>query len=115
MHHKSFCRRRAMNTRNSKTTYEAKIRTLIDERANALRNKDAGGVISHHAEDFVQFSLAPPLIATDAHVNAFEAWFATWQGQLGYELRGVTISVGADLALSHALHHMTGTKTDGQK
>ena len=30
-----------MNTRNSKTTDEAKIRTLIDERANALRNKDA--------------------------------------------------------------------------
>src|SRR6266581_6862328 len=40
VHHKSFCRRRAMNTRNSKTTDEATIRTLIDERANALRNKD---------------------------------------------------------------------------
>jgi len=104
-----------MNTRNSKTTDEAKIRTLIDERANALRNKDAGGVISHHAEDFVQFSLAPPLIATDANVKGFEAWFATWQGQLGYELRDLTISVGDGIAFSHSLNHMTGTKTDGQK
>jgi len=89
-----------MNTRNSKITDEAKIRTLIDERANALRNKDARGVISHHAEDFVQFSLAPPLIATDAN---------------GYELRDLTISVGDGIAFSHSLNHMTGTKTDGQK
>jgi len=55
-----------MNIRNSKTIDETKIRNLIDDRANALRNKDARGVISHLAEDFVQFSLAPPLIATDA-------------------------------------------------
>ena len=82
-----------MNTRNSKTADEAKIRALIDERANALRNKDARGVISHHAEDFVQFSLAPPLIATDANVKGFEAWFATWQGQLGYEPRQVAFRV----------------------
>ncbi len=45
-----------MNIQNSKTIDETKIRSLIDERANALRNKDARGVISQLAEDFVQFS-----------------------------------------------------------
>jgi PhnB protein len=108
-------RRRAMNIRNSKTIDETKIRNLIDDRANALRNKDARGVISHLAEDFVQFSLAPPLIATDANVKGFEAWFATWQGQLGCELRDLTIAVGDGIAFSHSLNRMTGTKTDGQK
>ena len=49
-----------MSIQGSKTIDETKIRTLIDERANALRSKDARGVTSHHAEDFVQFSLAPP-------------------------------------------------------
>jgi len=92
-----------MNIQSSKTVDETKIRNLIDERADALRNKDARGVISHVAEDFVQFSLAPPLIATDANVKGFEAWFATWQGQLGC------------IAFSHSLNRMTGTKTDGQK
>jgi ketosteroid isomerase-like protein len=103
-----------MNMQNAKTIDETKIRTLIDGRANALRNKDARGVISHHAEDFVQFSLAPPLIATDANVKGFDAWFATWQGQLGCELRDLTIAVGDGIAFSHSLNHMTGTKTDGQ-
>jgi len=104
-----------MNIQDNRTTDEAKIRTLIDERANALRNKDARGVISHHAEDFIQFSLAPPLVATDANVRGFEAWFATWQGQLGYELCDLTVAVGDGIAFSHSLNRMTGTKTDGQK
>ena len=104
-----------MNIQSSKTIDDTKIRSLIDERANALRNKDARGVISHLAEDFVQFSLAPPLIATDANVKGFDAWFATWQGRLGCELRDLTIAVGDGIAFSHSLNHMTGTKTDGQK
>jgi ketosteroid isomerase-like protein len=48
-------------------------------------------------------------------VKGFEAWFATWQGKLGYELRDLTIAVGEGIAFSHSLNHMTGTKTDGQK
>jgi ketosteroid isomerase-like protein len=105
----------AMNSQDNKTIDEIKIRTLIDERVNALRNKRARGVISHHAEDFVQFSLAPPLIATDANAMGFEAWFASWQGQLGYELRDLTIAVGDAVAFSHSLNHLTGTKTDGEE
>jgi ketosteroid isomerase-like protein len=104
-----------MNIQDSKTTDETKIRTLVDKRANALRNKNARGVIFDHADDFVQFSLAPPLIATDANVKGFEAWFATWQGQLGCELRDLTIAVDDGIAFSHSLNHMTGSKTDGQK
>ena len=48
-------------TEHSRATDEAQIRTVIDAWADAIRKKDAGGVVSHHGPDFVHFSLAPPL------------------------------------------------------
>ena len=50
-----------MNMQNSKTADEASIRCLIDQRADAFHAKDAAGVVSCRTDDFVQFSLAPPL------------------------------------------------------
>jgi ketosteroid isomerase-like protein len=107
-------RSRAMNVQDSKTSDEAKIRNLIDERAKAIHAKNAGGVVSCQAPDYVKFSLAPPLAhTTDA--KGLDAWFATWQGPIGSEARDLEIAVSGDTAFSHALSRMTGTKTDGEK
>jgi PhnB protein len=90
-----------------------------DDWANALRNKDANGVLSHHAPRLIHFSLAPPLLSTasDAKgLNAWwSAWFATWQGPIGYEIRDLSVTVGQNVAFSHSLNRMHGTKTDGVK
>jgi PhnB protein len=99
----------------SKSTAESQIRAVIDDWANALRNKNAAGVIRHHASDFVQFSLAPPLISTAANVEGLEAWFATWRGSLGYEMRELAVTAGEDVAFCHSLNRMSGTKTDGER
>src|SRR3954454_7348969 len=52
---------RDMGTEASRTADETMIRSLLEDRAQALRAKDADGVLAQHAPDFVQFSLAPPL------------------------------------------------------
>ncbi|WP_291863506.1 nuclear transport factor 2 family protein [Bradyrhizobium sp.] len=104
-----------MSIQDAKATDEARIRAMIEERANALCHKDSSGVIRHQGEDFVQFSLAPPLISTDANVKGFEAWFATWRGQIGCEVRDLNITVSDTAAFSYSLNHMTGTKKDGQE
>jgi ketosteroid isomerase-like protein len=36
-----------MTTKNTKTNHEAEIRSLVDHWANAVRSKDAEGVMSH--------------------------------------------------------------------
>lgn len=101
-----------MNIQNSKTSDEAKIRTLIDQRAGALHAKNAEGVVACRTSDYVQFSLAPPLAhATD--VKNLNAWFATWQSPIGSEARDLRIAVSGDFAFSYGLSRMTGTKTDG--
>jgi len=90
------------------------IRALIDDVTNAIRAKDAGGVAKHHADDFVHFSLAPPLRAA-ADPKALEAWFATWRGTIGYETRDLSIVAGNDVAFCHSLNHMSGVMTDGER
>ena len=65
-----------MNIQNSKRSDEARIRTVIDQRAKALHAKNAEGVVACRTPDYVQFSLAPPLAHT-TDVNNLNAWFAT--------------------------------------
>ncbi|WP_342240195.1 YybH family protein [Inquilinus sp. OTU3971] len=77
---------------------EAPIRALIEERAAALRRKDAKGVVACQAADHVLYSLAPPLQTIDSGAEGLEAWFATWQGSIGYEIHDLGIAVDGDVA-----------------
>jgi PhnB protein len=100
-------------TQHDRTTQEAQIRTVIDAWADAIRKKDAGGVVRHHAPGFVHFSLAPPLKSTPADTKDLEAWFHTWQGPIGYEFHDLNIAAGDDTAFSYSLVRLSGTKVDG--
>jgi PhnB protein len=74
-------------SQKTKTTDEAQIRAVIEEWADALRNKEPTRTLSHYALDLVHFSLAPPLLSTASNPEGLNAWFATWQGPIGYEIR----------------------------
>ncbi len=64
----------------------------------------------------VMFVLAPPLqVAGSRDTKNLEAWFSTWQGPIGYDIRDLTITAGNDVAFCYSLNRMTGTKTDGEK
>ena len=102
-----------MNIQDTQITDEARIRGVIDQHANALRAKDAEAVLSLFTTDFVPFTLEPPLVSTMTDVNAYEAWFANWQGPIGTEVRDLDITVSGDLGVSHSLNLMTGTSNDG--
>jgi PhnB protein len=102
-------------SKKTKTTDEAQIRAVIEEWADALRNKEPTRTLSHYAPNLVHFSLAPPLLSTASNPEGLNAWFATWQGPIGYEIRNLSILVGDDVAFSHSLNRMHGTKTDGAK
>lgn len=108
-----------MATARLATTDEIHIRMLIDNWVNALRAKDADGVLAHYAADNVMFVLAPPLQYTSDNSpgkQGVEEWFATWDGQLGYEIRELKITAGRDdVAFSHSLNRMSGVKSDGEK
>jgi PhnB protein len=97
------------------TPAEARIRALVDSWATVIRAKDVDGVLGHHAADAVTFDLAPPLLSTGADAAGLQAWFATWTGPIGYEIRDLTITAGADVAFCHGLNRLSGIKNDGEK
>jgi len=104
-------------TVETETTTREQIRTLLSDRAAAITARDAGRAVAHYAPEVISFILAPPLrYAGDAVAAAagMEDWFQTWDGPIGYDIGEPVIEAGDDVAFSHGLTHMTGTKTDGE-
>ena len=104
-----------MSIENADLRVEAQIRAVIDDWARAMRAKDVDGVMAHYAADSVTFDLAPPLFSTGADAKGLQAWFATWEGPIGYEIRYLSVTAGDDVAFCHGLNRLSGTKTDGEK
>ncbi len=105
-----------MTRQSSAATDEAQIRQLIDNWAKALRAKDINGLMSHYTPDILVFDLAPPLqyVGINAYRNNFEDWFASFQGPIGYEIRGLSITPGDDVAFSRSLNRISGRRTSGE-
>jgi uncharacterized protein (TIGR02246 family) len=110
-------REEQMTPGNSKPDNEAQIRALIDGWAKAIGAKDIDAVVSHYAADIVTFDLAPPLQTTgaDALKKSLEAWFPTFRGPVGYEIRDLCITTGDDVAFCRSLNRISGERTDGEE
>jgi PhnB protein len=106
-------KKKTMSKKNN-ATGETQIRRIIDDWADGLRNKNAEGVLSHCALRLVHFSLAPPLLSAGSDAEGLNAWFGTWQGPIGYEIRGLSVTVGDAVAFSHSLNRIHGM-TSGEK
>lgn len=97
----------------SVATAEVEIRAVIEERAQALRDKDAARLVGCQAPDATFYTLAPPLRDDSDGPGGLAAWFATWDGPIGFEIRDLTVAAGDSAGFGHALTRMTGRKTDG--
>lgn len=106
-----------MTIQNNKAIDEAQIRTLIEDRAKAVRAKDINGLMSSIAPDVLSFDLLNPLqyIGSDMSRKRAEEWFSSYQGAIGYEIRDLSIATGDDVAFCHSLNRVSGTTTDGKQ
>ncbi len=106
---------RPMTGANSKAAVEAEIRALIEKRIEAVRARDVEGAMASIAPDFVSFDVVNPLryLGSAAARQRAEAWFSSFKGPIGYEMRDLAIGAGEDTAFSHILNRYSGTKTDG--
>jgi uncharacterized protein (TIGR02246 family) len=106
-----------MAKKNSKPSNQAQIRQLMDHWAEAIRSKDVDRVMSQYTPDIEAFDLAPPLQyqGADAYRKNWEAWFPTFRGAIGYEIRDLNIVASDDIAFSHSVNRITGTRTDNEQ
>jgi ketosteroid isomerase-like protein len=93
------------------------IRSLLEDRLDALRAKDARRFIAGFDSSIVKFDLAPPLRDSGPAVldpAGLQWWLDTWDGDLLVDLAELTIAVDGSVAFCHCLEHIRGTRTDGE-
>lgn len=96
---------------------EVAIRRRVDELIEGIRNADLDAVRPLYAPDIVTFDVGGPLarVGTEAKANNWEQAFAMFQRPLGYEIRGLTITVGGDVAFAHGFGRLSGTMRNGSR
>src|SRR5690606_9141037 len=96
---------------------ESRIRDIIDDMAKAVREKDVDGALAHYMAEVVKADLAPPLrqIGPAALDKAeLAAWFASFSGSIGYEVRDLSVAAGDGLAWCHGLARISGARSNGE-
>jgi len=106
-----------MTTEESNASNKAEIMETINNWVKAIRAKDVNAVMSHYSPDILLFDLAPPLqyVGGDEYRKNWNEWFATWQGQIGYEIQNLSITVSDDGAFRHSLNRISGNRTNGEE
>jgi len=92
------------------------IRALIDAQIDAFRRRDAAAAVALLAENVVAFEMIPPLVMPSEAARSEQAmagWFAGWEGPIAIEIRDLVIHVDVDVAFSHSLNRLTGTRLGG--
>ncbi|MEO6391841.1 MAG: nuclear transport factor 2 family protein [Pyrinomonadaceae bacterium] len=106
-----------MTIATTKTTSEAQIRALIDERIHAVRNKDVTAAIAHTSDDVRMFDVVNPLQSSGSAASRkrAEEWFGSFDGPLGFEMTELAVAAGDEVAFAHGLSHVSASKADGGK
>ena len=102
-----------MPTTTTPATDAAQIREFIDASAQALRAKDINALMAHYAPDVVVFDLMPlQTQGADAYRKNFEAWFASVQGPIDYQISDLGITRSDDVASCHYVGHVRSYQDD---
>lgn len=94
---------------------EAEIRALVEERVEAVRDKNAAAATSHHARDIRLFDVIPPLQYEGVAMarGRTQEWFGSFNGPIDYGIRDLDVASGDDVAFCHYLYRVGGTTTSG--
>ena len=94
---------------------ESEIRQRVDALVEAIRAKDLDRVMSAYAVDVVSFDVEPPLqhAGVDAKLKNWVKVFTIFE-KVDYELRDLTVTVSAGLAVGHGFGRVSGTLPSGE-
>ncbi|HHP7246014.1 MAG TPA: YybH family protein [Elainellaceae cyanobacterium] len=106
-----------MTIGNRNRAEEVQIRQRINTWIAALRAKDVDALMAHYAPNLLLYDLDPPLVhhGADTYRKSWQEWFASIQGDVGYEIRNLSLSVGDDVAFSTSVNQMSGMQITGEQ
>lgn len=93
---------------------ETAIREHVGRIIEGIRAKDLGALRRLYAEDVVSFDVEPPLqhVGVEAKMANWERAFAFF-ATLDYEVRDLDVTIGGDIAFTHAFGRLSGTLPNG--
>ena len=93
---------------------EAAILGILEERRQALFDRDVTALVRHDARDILTFDLAPPLCHRGLREEERAAWLDKWAQPVELETRGLELRIGGDIAFSTSLLHVRSTAKSGE-
>ena len=96
---------------------EAEIRGLIENWAEAVRNKNLDGILANHSPEILMFDVPPPAQSKgiDAYKKTWDLFFG-WSQDVGmFDIKELEITAGNDLAFATALMRCGGIEPNGKK
>ena len=105
-----------MPTEVSSTLAEAQIHELIDGWVTGVRTRDLRAITANYATDVEVFDAVPPLRyrGTDEYRKHWQECFDMMEGQIGYEIRELSITANDELAFSRSVNRLSGTEKSGK-
>ena len=93
---------------------EAQIRQQVARIAEGIRAKDLEVLRPVYATDVVSFDVEPPLqhVGVEAKLKNWANVFAVFR-DVEYEVRGLDVAVGDDVAFGHGFGRLHGTLMNG--
>ena len=103
-----------MNTSPDTAQIAARIRSLIDERTQAVRKRDIQSAMTFYADDVRIFDVVGPLraVGKDAVKQRLDKWLASFEEISIYEVAETDIEVSSDVACCSGLHHIVAKTKD---
>jgi ketosteroid isomerase-like protein len=95
---------------------EARIRQQVAGITEGIRAKDLERLRPIYAADVVSFDVEPPLqhVGVEAKLRNWAKVFAVFRDP-DYDVRGLTLEVGDDLAFGHCFGRLHGTLANGTR
>jgi uncharacterized protein (TIGR02246 family) len=84
---------------------EARIKTLLEDWADAVRRHDLPAILAHHDPDMLMFDLPPPLQwrGIDAYEETWGLLFRYHKPGTAFDFRELTVTAGVDVAFATAI------------
>jgi ketosteroid isomerase-like protein len=99
------------------TSMQSEVRALLDDRSEAIWEKDIDRLMSFYSPDIVYYDLVPPLqyVGSAALRDRFLRWFAGYKSAIGQEIHDLNILASGDIATANMLIRASGTLENGHE
>jgi uncharacterized protein (TIGR02246 family) len=106
-----------VNASGNKTQDQVAIKNLVENWAQAVRNRDLSGALAHHSTDILMFDVPGPLQSKgiEAYKKTWDLFFSWAQDSGVFDIKEMNITAGEDVAFAAALMRCAERKENGDK